>query len=53
MLGNFTKAPRKISESLGLVWQERKSFVKLILALRQAERKGSAKIGRHHHSLLQ
>jgi hypothetical protein len=33
MLGAFTAAPRDLSGSLELVCQERKHFVKLILAL--------------------
>lgn len=53
MLVDLTAAPRGLSESLGLVWQERKPFDKLILARREAERKGSAKRERAHESLLQ
>lgn len=50
MQEDLTAAPREMSESWGLVWPEKKPFVKLILALREAEKKGSAKTEKNYDS---
>lgn len=51
MLGDFPAAPRKVSGSLELMWQQG-NLVKLMVALREAERKESSKTERNRDSLL-
>lgn len=50
MLGALMTTPRDTSESLELVCQGRKPFVKLILALKEAEKKGFAKTEKSNDS---
>ena len=53
MLGDLTAPPREMSGSLELVWQERRPFVRLILALWEAEREGPANIEPNSNSPIQ